>query len=396
MSRGGARARVAAVALALVAAVLALVAPPATAQVGPDAGVPGDGGVGGDAGPTRIVIDGPTLLGIGKPQVSASAAPTEMRLGDKFTLFVEVVFDEHVTVSVPSGLDLAPAFDELKRSTVDERRTDGTRKRVYQIQLQAWELGDLRLPPVQVTYSVGGDTSWVVTNEVPLRVVGSIDAIDDPNAFLGATPPVPVRRRDWRWIIALSAVGALAVGLGAWLLIRRARRRARAAVRRHDPVLDAEPLALLDRDPTAATAAAPPPMSKAPTKVRRGAVTWAERQRLGDAARRALAALDELERAGTLATDQPDGYRAMTGIVRTFLLDHLELPSRHRTSSELVRALAGRAVAAEAVAGVERWLAAADLVNFAAAVDAGDGVEALADARELVVTIARGPHGGAA
>jgi hypothetical protein len=160
---------------------------------------PADGGATGDAGPPRIVIDGPTLLGIGKPQVSASASPTELRLGDKLTLFVEVVFDEHVTVSVPAGLDLAPAFDELKRSSVDERRSDGTRKRVYQIQLQAGSWATCGLPPVQVTYSVGGDSSWVVTNEVPLRIVGSIDAIDDPNALLGATPPVPLRR-DWLWI----------------------------------------------------------------------------------------------------------------------------------------------------------------------------------------------------
>jgi hypothetical protein len=142
----------------------------------------------GDAGPPRIVIDGPTLLGIGKPQVSAAASPTELRLGDKITLFVEVIFDESVAVALPAGLDLAPAFDELKRSSVDERRSDGTRKRVYQIQLQVWELGEFDLPPVQVTYSIGGESSWVVTNRVPLRVVGTIDAIDDPNALLGATP----------------------------------------------------------------------------------------------------------------------------------------------------------------------------------------------------------------
>ena len=103
MIRRGARALAIAVGCALAA--------PALAQPGPDAGGaldggaagPADGGATGDAGPPRIVIDGPTVLGIGKPQVSASASPTELRLGDKLTLFIEVVFDEHVTVSVPAG-----------------------------------------------------------------------------------------------------------------------------------------------------------------------------------------------------------------------------------------------------------------------------------------------------
>ena len=129
---------------ALAIAVLCALAAPALAQPDPDAGValdggaagPADGGATGDAGPPRIVIDGPTVLGIGKPQVSASASPTELRLGDKLTLFIEVVYDDNVAISVPAGLDLAPAFDELKRSSVESRRSDGTRKRTYQIQLQ--------------------------------------------------------------------------------------------------------------------------------------------------------------------------------------------------------------------------------------------------------------------
>ena len=169
------RGRAGALAIAIVAAWVAV----AVAQVGPDAGVPDDAGAAGDAGPPRIVIDGPTLLGIGKPQVSAAASPTELRLGDKITLFVEVIFDESVAVALPAGLDLAPAFDELKRSSVDERRSDGTRKRVYQIQLQVWELGEFDLPPVQVTYSIGGESSWVVTNRVPLRVVGTLLRAED-------------------------------------------------------------------------------------------------------------------------------------------------------------------------------------------------------------------------
>lgn len=354
----------------------------------PDAGVPGTGN---DAGPPRIVIDGPTLLGIGKPQVSASASPTEMRLGDKFTLFVEVLFDENVTVSIPSGLDLAPAFDELKRSSVDERRSDGTRKRVYQIQLQAWELGDVRLPPVQVAYSVGRETSWVVTNEVPLRIVGSIDAIDDPNALLGATPPVPLHRRDWRVIAAIVVASAIAIGGIVWLLVRRylRNRRRRVAPRREEPLLDslAAPPAEVPGDEVAASAV---PTTRAATKAPVVRAVWLTPHNVGDAARRALDALDRLDQSGALRTEQLVGYRTMVGAVRTFLLEQFALPSRHRTSRELVTSLGKTSIGPDERAGVEAWLASADLVKFANAVDAADGADALARARELIVAIDRG------
>lgn len=380
------RGRAGALAIAIVAAWVAV----AMAQVGPDAGVPDDAGAAGDAGPPRIVIDGPTLLGIGKPQVSAAASPTELRLGDKITLFVEVIFDESVAVALPAGLDLAPAFDELKRSSVDERRSDGTRKRVYQIQLQVWELGEFDLPPVQVTYSIGGESSWVVTNRVPLRVVGSIDAIDDPNALLGATPPVPIKRRDWRWIAALIIAGALVVGALAWWLGRRwlARRRRRIA-EAPSPTAEAELAPVGDAAPTLATAAAPSarPAEAAPRKL---AVAFVRPPRLGDAARRALDALDALAKAGTLVRDQPAGYVVMVGAVRTFLLERYDLPSRHRTTSELCAALGRTGVDPAGLAAAEAWLKAADVIKFGGAHDDDDGAAALAAARELIVRLDAG------
>lgn len=375
-------------ALVLVAGVVAAQPSPP-----PDAGVADGGAAGGDAGPPRIVIDGPTLLGIGKPQVSASASPTEMRLGDKFTLFVEVLFDENVTVSIPAGLDLAPAFDELKRSSVDERRSDGTRKRVYQIQLQAWELGDVRLPPVQVAYTVGGDSSWVVTNEVPLRIVGSIDAIDDPNALLGATPPVPLHRRDWRVIAAIIVGVAAVVGLIVWLLVRRylRNRRRRVAPRQDEPMLDS--LASLPTEVPGESVAAAVPTTRAVVKAPVMRAAWIDLRVVGDAARRALEALDRLEQSDALRTDQLVGYRTMVGAVRTFLLEQFALPSRHRTSRELVTALGKTSIGADERAGVDAWLASADLVKFANAVDPADGADALARARQLIVAIDRGAQG---
>lgn len=371
---------------ALVVALVVALVGVASAQPDLDAGVADDAGaLDGDAGPPRVVIDGPALLGIGKPQASAAASPTELRLGDKLTLFVEVTFDESVTVTLPAGLDLAPAFDELKRTSVEERRSDGTRKRTYQLQLQVWELGEFDLPPVQVTYTIGGQSSWVVTNPVPLRVVGSIDAIDDPNALLGATPPVPVKRRDWRWIAAFIVVGALIVGALVYWLVRRWLRRPRVV---EPTVTETEPgeLEPVEAAAAEATAAAPEPRVAEPAP-RKVAVAFVRPARVGGAARRALDALDELERAGTLRTDQPAGYAAMVGAVRTFLLERFDLPSRHRTSTELVAALAKTTIDDDARAAAGAWLTDADRVKFGGDLDEDDGVAALAAARALIVKI---------
>jgi len=131
---------------------------------------------------------------------------------------------------------------------------------------------------------------------------------------------------------------------------------------------------------------------------RRSARNEAPAHAIGATLVRALAGqrtdLDALERAGTLADDQVAGYRAMAGIVRTYLLEEFALPSRHRTTRELMKALAPTPIVPAGLASAERWLAAADLVKFAAAVDPDHGAAALADARALIATIAAA-RGGA-
>lgn len=329
---------------ALVAAAAAVVA----AQPGPyvDAG-PADGGA-PDAGP--LIVDGPDLAGLARPQTSAAAAPSRVRLGDTLTLFVEVIYDEKVTVNLPATLELAPYFEETRRTSSDERRSDGTRKRTYQVQLRAWELGDLRIPPIPVGYTAGGQHSWVVTNTVPIEVHGSLGDVDDKTALLADTPPVALRSRDWRLPLA-AAVGlaALAVALVVWRLRRRRRVLAPTVV-----------------------------------PVRPAAVTVA----LGGPAERALAALAALERAGTLGTDPRAGYEEMVEIVRGFCGEQFGVATVDRTSDELLRALA-RPMPPATHGLARRWFARCDLVKYAAerpapAAARGD----LGSARELVIAAA--------
>jgi hypothetical protein len=310
-----------------------------------------DAGVGTDAGP--IIVDGPTLAGLARPQVSAAAAPSRLRLGDTLTLFIEVTFDEKVTVSLPSTLDLAPYFEETRRTSSDERRTDGTRKRTYQVQLRAWELGDLRIPPIQVGYTAGGQQSWVVTNSVPVEVIGTFSDVDDKTQLLGDTPPVSLRSRDWRVpLIGLAATVVLIIAFVAWRLLRR------------------KPAAL-----------APTVTVVAPVVVK---------ARMSGPAQRALDAFDALEKKGTLVSDPRVGYEELVGIMRTFASEQYGVPILDRTTDELLRSLA-RPMAAPVHARSRRWFARCDLVKYAAERPPADSSQHdLASGRALVVEAAGG------
>jgi hypothetical protein len=268
------------------------------------------------------------------------------------------VFDQRVTVNLPSTLDLGDSFDELRRSSRDEARTDGTRKRVYQLELRVWELGELQLPPIQVGYESGGDRSWVVTNPVPLRVLGMLGDVDDKTVMVGDTPPVPLRRRDWRWVIAAAvALTVMVMGFVIW----RFRRRTPKLV---------------------ATRAAAMPVRAA-------------RVRLSGAAERALAALTALEKAGTLGSESRAGYEQMVAILRRFWHEQFAVGIRDRTSAELMRVLGRTSMPGAARAASARWLERCDLVKFAKAEpDEAERGADLATARELVYAALAAPSPG--
>lgn len=299
-----------------------------------------------DAGP--IIVDGPDLLGLARPQVSAAAAPSRVRLGDALTLFIEVVYDEKVTVSLPSTLDLAPYFEETRRTSADERRTDGTRKRTYQVQLRAWELGDLRIPPIQVGYTAGGQQSWVVTNTVPVEVTGTMGDVDDKTQLLGDTPPVTLKSRDWRGpMIGLAVTVVAILALVAWRFRRRNPKPLAPAVAFAEPVV-------------------------------------VPRARMSGPAQRALEALEALAKKGTLVSDPRIGYDELVGIMRTFAAEQYGVPIFDRTTDELLRSLA-RPMSVSLHASTRRWFHRCDLVKYAAERPPADGSERdLAGARDLI------------
>ena len=347
-----------AAALALVATLASGAAAQAADDLDAGAGGAGSGGpVAGQPDAGGVVVDGPSLSDVARPQAGASASPSQLQLGETLTLFIEVVFDERASINLPSTLDLGDAFDELRRSSKDEVRHDGTRKRIYQLELRVWELGELSLPPIQIGYEAGGERSWVVTNAVPLRVLGMLGDVDDKTALVGDTPPVPLRRRDWRWVLA-AAVALTVIVVGVLALWWRTRKP--------------KPTPALER------------AVRMPVR--------AARVRLSGAAERALAALTALDKAGTLASEPRVGYDQLVAILRKFWHEQFAVGIRDRTSAELIKVLARTSMPAPALTASARWLERCDLVKFAKLEPDDDRRAAdLTSARELIYAAIAAP-----
>jgi hypothetical protein len=308
-----------------------------------------DPGVGSGAGSgSDRIIQIPT--DVAAPQVTAAASPTVVRLGGKFTVFIRATFGDGVVVNIREPIELGAVFEVTRKVSADSRSADGRKVREWQLEVVAWEIGDLVMPPISVTYTVSGRAGQVQTNAIRLKVTGVLgDAVDDPKAIRDHAPPTDLLRRDWFWLgIAGGAVAAVALlaGLLAWR--RRRRRRTMRLV--------------------AGVVVAP--------------------RRMDAPSARALEQLLAIEQSGVLErdADRKAGYTKMVEVIREYLAARYRVVIADLTTRELLRELE-RAAPAEARALVESWLERCDIVKYgglrATREDAG---KTLDDARALVVT----------
>jgi len=283
------------------------------------------------------------------PEVSAAASPAVANLGGHFTLYITATFGPGVEVNLREPLELGPAF-EVRRKLSEDRPAGGRTTREWQVDVTPWELGDLTIAPIAVTFTAVGHAGQVQTNAVPLKILGTLgDMVDDPKAMRGLQAPTGLSTRDWFWIWCATAAGA-AVGAALALLWWRGRRR------RHTRQLIG------------------------------GAV--ARPRRIDMTGERALERLLAIERSGVLDRDAERklGYADMVGVLRDYLAARYRIAVHDLTSSELLRRLDAVAPADER-ALIAGWLAGCDLVKYggqrATPAEAG---QALTDARALIVS----------
>ena len=287
-----------------------------------------------------------------EPTVTAAVSSQEVTLGKPFVLFVTVTMNPGVEVNLPGHLELGSAFEVGSWTSSDRPGLGGTRRRDYEVMVTPWELGDLVLSPVTVSWSSGNVRSAVPTNAVAVHVLGSLGGQSDELRPLAT--PVPLESRDWTLVwIGIGAGALLLAGVAivvAVALRRRARRRRRLVRRDGGSVL--VPLAPADA--------------------------------------RALRALDELETSADLAAAElAPLFAAMAEIVRSYLTQRFAVQAHEMTTRELAAALAGIPAATAAARLVPPWFEVCDLVRYAKArVDRDDVRTGFEGARRIVTETA--------
>lgn len=319
------------------------------------AGGSADGSAGGSAdGSASGSADGsaaaPVPLDSAAPEVRASASPTVVRLGAHFTLYVTATFGAGVEVNLREPVELGPAFEVRRRLSEDRRAAGGRTAREWQIDVMPWELGDLKIAPIAVTFTAFGRAGQVQTNAVPMKIVGDLgDVVDDPRAMRGLALPTGLLARNWLriWLVTgISAVLGMVICV-LWLRRRRARRTLRLV---------------------GGSIARPP--------------------RVDMTGERALERLLAIEHSCVLERDRDRkaGYAEMVEVIREYLAARYRIAVHDLTSSELVQRLASTA-APDELTVTASWLAGCDLVKYsgqpASPAEAG---KALDDARALIVT----------
>jgi len=252
--------------------------------------------------------------------VRASAEPTQVKLGEVFTLRLEVVAGAGVNLTLPGAdAELKPA--EVRSFRTEDQQTDPTASHVSLIyELQLFDLGEHKIQPPGVVYSDSAGKSVEVKPEpVQVSVISALP--DDAQDIKGVRGPKPLPLSPWYWV-ALFAAALLLLALVAAavrLLLRRSARRAQPA-----PA---------------------PPLSP-----------HAE----------ALAALEELHRRELVARGQHYLYYSeLSYIIRRYLERRFRLEALECTTPMLERRLKRSPLVPAAAEGFVEILRRADLVKFA-------------------------------
>ena len=257
--------------------------------------------------------------------VHASVQPAQVLLGEPFTyeLVVAHAPEQRWELQLPKELG---AFEvlEQQRQREDAPRGGGGPVTTFRLKLAAYELGKLPLPRVTLEEAAGGQGHPGRFTPEP-QTVEVRSTLGDEAAAQGAQledlkAPAEVTVRSWRLVWGLLA--ALALGVGAWLLVRALARR-RAAV-----------------------APPPPPLPLVPRT------------------HQALHALqaEHLPEQGR----GREFYFRLSEILRGYLGERFSFEALECTSSELLLALRPRAAhTGLPLAELERFVAGSDLVKYA-------------------------------
>ena len=159
-------------------------------------------------------------VGLAQERTISLDAPPETTVGDAIDVIVTVTAAASDEAAVPDQ-PFEP-FEILGKKLTVEPSPDGESKTLtFELQLLCFEAGVHELGPVHVRItSAAGDLIEVVSNAASIEVQSLLANEPDPQ-LKPPTDPVIVEQDDYRLLIVLGALLALALGaLLAWLFMR--------------------------------------------------------------------------------------------------------------------------------------------------------------------------------
>ncbi len=293
------------------------------------------------------------------PTVGASLDHAEGHVGDRLTLTVSAVAKAGVAVTLPNKLELGK-LEVLDRNDTDKNGRDlgdGRRSHRFVIGASAYEVGELEVPPIEVTYiNPKGEVRTVQTAPVPFRIRSLVADEEQHPEVQPLKPPRSALVEDKRVVKAvrygLIGLGGVLVLALATVLIRRALRRAQAGAAADQPSGPVRP----------------------PDEI-------------------AMEKLRALRAAGNFAADQfRPFYFAVAEVVRAYLGARYGFDSLELTTTELLDQLNAHAAHLTAPDGeVVRFLSDTDLVKFAKTGSTDEAALQALDAAQAIVLSTAAP-----
>ena len=166
-------------------------------------------------------------LGMAQEPSVTLDAPPETMLGDAVDVIVTVTASASDDAAVPEQ-PFAPFEILSKKLTVDASPDGALKTFTFELQLLCFEVGAHELGPIRVRVtSAEGSLSELESNSATIEVRSLLANEPDPQ-LKPPTAPVVVEQDDYRLLIALGILLALALGaLLAWLFMRWWNRRDR-------------------------------------------------------------------------------------------------------------------------------------------------------------------------
>jgi hypothetical protein len=165
---------------------------------------------------------------LGQERTVALDAPMETTLGDAIDVLVTVTAAAGDDAEVPEQ-SFEPFEIISKKASIDPSPDGATQTFTFELQLLCFELGAHELGPVRVRItSAAGELIDLASNTASIEVRSVLANEPDPE-LKPASQPVIVEQDDYRLLILLGALLALAIGaLLAWLSMRWWQNRERA------------------------------------------------------------------------------------------------------------------------------------------------------------------------